>query len=905
MELGRSPENPSSNVVLMRKVFEQAQYTQQSDACIRALHHLVAEFEFHVFYEEFCRNLKRILQFEHANPKVRNILATISAFLLSAKKKYSSENLKRRLSLNKSAGQSKRSRSAFDLSAEDCENDENRDVSNKPGARESRSESRPEHNVSTDEIILMMNEATSAKRMNRQIQTSSKASKPGQPRGMPNASSADLSCSTEPETTEDEQLHKLYRLFRNLLDFVISDVLLPFFSSVNVNTRLNAAFSLLKLVNTIEDLDVSLFGRLRASLLERLIDKSPKVRSMAAVLLYRFQDHQLPNDAVQDGLIFHLKYDTSPPVRLACLNVLLLNKDTLPALLSKTRDPNDSVREKAFGKLAKKIDFKAHLNAEQRLFLIRTGLNDRCQSVQVAFRKLVIPAWIRSYADNLVELLMGLELIDESEAWLSNQTNCELIERFLAGHFESTLSVSQCGLSKLHLILVDFCKHHLDDELLIKHELFNAETFFLWRALIKFLKSKEDALDRAIDMAAKRIQLKEQFVQLLEIETSFGSRTGKTGATANWADSSNSGKPQAKRPPAADHPADHPVALNDSSGADQSTIDENNNQTGHSEVFGNQATLVNQTSPANQTALVNQTAPANQPILLTAENSDPPLNSQNESFDPNEPVNAQPEDFSLIGLVMPKFSSFIRFFLSFCEHLNLNVNEKSDELPSHRFMFKQLIGFLANYEISDSAQKAAIAELVEQLFELNENTVKVAGYTELIMNFAYRNAHRKNKKKFFEYSMELLQRLEAKINLEEERRNNERISTKEIRDLELLNANKTIWIHELKDKLDEAVADGRFDRAHEMQREIETVKQECNRLVKEMQRMKNVLEYQDDRREAEANGVSCGQFDITHYPIEHIKLLQIFEVALQNGLNNHHSLVNYGIDRYVRHFRIF
>lgn len=867
----------------MRKVFEQAQYTQQSDACIRALHRLVAEFEFHVFYEEFCRNTKCALQFEHANPKVKNILTTISSFLLSAKKKYSTENLKRQFELDNSAGQPKKSRStALDSPAddEDCENDENhendenRDVNNQqPGAALANRSENP--NVSIDEIsLLMMNQSAGAKAngskgsASSRIPPISKTAKRSKPtKSSASNVSANSSCSSGPPNAEEQQLQKIYRLFRNLLDFVISDVLLPFLGSTGVSSRLNAAFLLLKLVNAIEDLDVSLFGRLRSGLLERLIDKSPKVRSTAAVLLYRFQDHQLPNDAVQDGLVFHLKYDSSPPVRLACLNVILANKDTLPAILSRVRDPNDHIREKAFSKLAKKIDFKEHLNREQRLFLIRNGLNDRSQSVRQAFGRLVVPAWIRAYADNLVDLLRGLDLINQSGALNANeaahneQANDELIEQFLANHFESTLSASQSSLSKLHLIIVDFAKHYLDDELLVKSAHFNAETFFLWRALIKFFKSREDALDRVADIAQKRIKLKRQFVQLLEIETErstggkVGDRSGDSGARLAEdsvptvdAQSTTDQLTAQKAPPA-------PL--------ERSAIDENNNETGNSENLENTA---------------------------------------DELAAPDLSGLAEQEDFSLLDLVMPKFSRLISFFRSFCEHLNLNVDEKdenADELLCHRFMFRQLIGFLDNYEIADDSQRTAIADLVEELFELNENTIKIRGYSELIMNFAYQTAYRQKKKQFFEYSMELLQRLEAKINLEEQRRNSERISAKEIRDLELTNANQTIRIHELKDQLDEAVAGGQFDRAHELQLQIECVKQECNRLWKEILRMKNVLEYQENRRKAEENGESAGEFDISNYPVEHIKLLQIFEIALRNGLNNFHSLVNYGIDRYV------
>lgn len=890
----------------MRKVFEQAQYQQQSTACIQALHRLVAEFEFDVFYEEFCRNTKCALKFEHANPAVQNVLTTISSFLLSAKQKYSTENLKRRFESSKRAhGKPKKSRSDPPVDSENeenDENDENRDLNNRPTNRS--------ENESTDEIVLMMNESAKATRGSASPRVRSKAKQ---------ADSA-LASPDKPSNAEQE-LQKIYRLFRNLLDFVISDVLLPFLGSVSVDTRQNAAFVLLKLVNVINDLDVSLFGRLRNGLLERLIDKSPKVRCAAAKLLYRFQDHQLPNDAVQDGLMFHLKYDSSAPVRLTCLNVILANKDTLPAILSRVRDPNDHIREKAFDKLANKLDFKEHLNGEQRMFLIRNGLNDRSAKVCQAFQQLVVPAWVRAYANSLVELLRGLDLLDQIDAEVvrNDQANSELIERFLTSHFESSMSGNQSSLSKLHLIIVDFCKHHLDDEFLMKNEHANAETFFLWRALIKFLKSREEALDRLPNIATKRVQLKREFVQLLEIETERPTG-GKVGDQL----------PE-DHPPEGHPPEDVEKALADetverlvreiveelvrktveeskrlansmqtedaqSTGQlsaqkdplERSTVDENNNETCDLEVLGNLNETANKENPANREKPADDLADLSR--LADAKSE-------------------QEEDLSLLDLVMPKFSRFICFFRSFCEHLNLNLNpntdEKDTELLEHRFMFRQLIGFMDNYEIADDSQKKAIVDLVEELFELNENTVKIAGYTELIMNFAYQAVYRQQKLRFFEYSMGLLQRLEAKINLEEQRRNEEQISAKEIHDLELENANKSIRMHELKDQLDEAVAGGQYDRAHELQQQIEHVKLECNRLIKEIQRMKNVLEYQENRRKAQENGEPVDEFDIANYPIEHIKLLQIFEVALRNGLNNFHALVNYGIERYVSFLNLF
>ena len=68
--------------------------------------------------------------------------------------------------------------------------------------------------------------------------------------------------------------------------------------------------------------------------------------------------------------------DPNPEVRKTIVSHIAMCRKTLPAVLERTRDVKDSVRQAAFTVIAEKVPIKA-LSISQRVQLLQQGLNDR------------------------------------------------------------------------------------------------------------------------------------------------------------------------------------------------------------------------------------------------------------------------------------------------------------------------------------------------------------------------------------------------------------------------------------------------------------------------------------------------------------------------------------------------
>jgi condensin complex subunit 3 len=68
--------------------------------------------------------------------------------------------------------------------------------------------------------------------------------------------------------------------------------------------------------------------------------------------------------------------DPNPEVRKTIVSHIALCRKTLPAVLERTRDVKDTVRQAAFKVIAEKVPIKA-LSISQRVQLLQQGLNDR------------------------------------------------------------------------------------------------------------------------------------------------------------------------------------------------------------------------------------------------------------------------------------------------------------------------------------------------------------------------------------------------------------------------------------------------------------------------------------------------------------------------------------------------
>ena len=148
---------------------------------------------------------------------------------------------------------------------------------------------------------------------------------------------------------------------------------------------------------------------MRGALLGRLHDKEPQIRAISAASLAKLLPTEESDDVTEgetsilDALVNVLKYDTSPEVRRAALVNIHVTADTIPHLLTRTRDLDSGVRKHTYstvlerncsigeGEDSKSVGH-AHprfLSIEHREMVIKHGLGDREPSVRAAAANLV------------------------------------------------------------------------------------------------------------------------------------------------------------------------------------------------------------------------------------------------------------------------------------------------------------------------------------------------------------------------------------------------------------------------------------------------------------------------------------------------------------------------------------
>ncbi|KAI8971320.1 nuclear condensing complex subunit [Trametes punicea] len=161
------------------------------------------------------------------------------------------------------------------------------------------------------------------------------------------------------------------------------------------------------------EIDEDLYTDLRATLLERLRDKEPTVRTQAVIALSKLSFSEDPSEledgepTILDTITEAMAYDTSPEVRRAALLNVPLSPQTLPALLARSRDVDPTIRKLVYTSVLEKYCIPSDrgppsavgfthpraLTIAQREMIVRNGLGDREESVKAAARSL-LGAWV-------------------------------------------------------------------------------------------------------------------------------------------------------------------------------------------------------------------------------------------------------------------------------------------------------------------------------------------------------------------------------------------------------------------------------------------------------------------------------------------------------------------------------
>ncbi|XP_067893907.1 condensin complex subunit 3 [Heterodontus francisci] len=256
--------------------------------------------------------------------------------------------------------------------------------------------------------------------------------------------------------------------------------LLKSHSACSHSVRFRACQLINKLLGSMSEnaqIDDELYDRIYEAMLVRLKDKFPNVRIQAVLALSRLQDPTDENCPVIGAYLYLIECDTNPEVRRAVLSCIGPSAKSLPKIIGRTMDVKENVRKLAYEVLAEKIHIKA-FSIAQRVNLLMQGLTDRSDAVKEAVQKKLLQAWLRTMEGNVLELLHRLDV-----------ENCVAVA-------ESALNAlfAQTPLEEL----VENCQN-LNNGKVISAENLTCENALYWRCLCKYIKSKGDEKEEALE----------------------------------------------------------------------------------------------------------------------------------------------------------------------------------------------------------------------------------------------------------------------------------------------------------------------------------------------------------------------------------------------------------------------
>ncbi|XP_054016614.1 condensin complex subunit 3-like [Hylaeus anthracinus] len=215
-------------------------------------------------------------------------------------------------------------------------------------------------------------------------------------------------------------------------------------------------------------IDDALCDKITISMMDRLIDKSPKVRAQAIAALHRLQDPMDDQCPIIKMYMFHASKDPKSEVRKAALMYMGKNQRTLQVALRRTRDVNEGVRKMAY-EFISKITVRS-LSITQRDRLLNDGLKDRSEIVKKCVENVLLPSWLRHYDGDFINLVRALD------AEIGTDVSVLALETLFKRSALNTL-IEQLPINK--------------ETKLIPLDKLTTENVLYWRCLLKYLYQNE------------------------------------------------------------------------------------------------------------------------------------------------------------------------------------------------------------------------------------------------------------------------------------------------------------------------------------------------------------------------------------------------------------------------------
>ena len=174
---------------------------------------------------------------------------------------------------------------------------------------------------------------------------------------------------------------------------------------------------LAELVKSVQSLPEDVYSAMHSALVNSANDKDAAVRVQVVIVLGKLArgedlaETEVGVQSLKDILRNVVQFDPSPDVRRAALPGVhtQLDKQTLPMLLSRAKDPDPNVRRTVFRVLRTTPVPARSLLLEQRTLIVRHGLGDRSPIVKAEASKL-----LASWVDGMKDLEEFVSLFDLS-----------------------------------------------------------------------------------------------------------------------------------------------------------------------------------------------------------------------------------------------------------------------------------------------------------------------------------------------------------------------------------------------------------------------------------------------------------------------------------------------------------
>ncbi|XP_033356774.1 condensin complex subunit 3 [Bombus vosnesenskii] len=262
---------------------------------------------------------------------------------------------------------------------------------------------------------------------------------------------------------DNESEEPMCPFLSNLFEFLLTN-----HSAKDIGVRFRVCHFLNMLLNSMGDqafIDDAVCDKITASMMDRLLDRSPKVRAQAIFALHRLQDPTDEQCPVIKMYIFHASKDPNAMVRKAALMSMGKNQSTLQVALRRTRDVDEAVRKMAY-EFISKVTVRS-LTITQRDQLLNDGLKDRSDIIKRTVQNVLLPSWLRHFNGKFISLITALD------AEIGTDVSVLALDSLFKNTALNTL-IEQLPIDK--------------ETKLIPVNKLGSETALYWRCLVKYVQ---------------------------------------------------------------------------------------------------------------------------------------------------------------------------------------------------------------------------------------------------------------------------------------------------------------------------------------------------------------------------------------------------------------------------------